>query len=311
LAKKQTRYKQNRLQQLRGFCYTAQTGSISKAAERLFLSQPSVSLQIQALERELNTQLFERHGPRITLTHDGESLFELALPLVEGVDSLDEAFAARRDTIERGRLDMAAGESTILYILPEFVDQFVHAHPGIDLRLHNVTGQEGLELLRRGEVDFAIGPMLEPYEDIIYHPVFSYDTVLITAPGHPLTKKKRVTLKDIGSHPFILPPRQLTTYRIVDRVFANHNLPYEVKLEAGGYEVIKRYVSMGLGISVVSSVCVSDDDRLAVIQVDKFFPKRTYGVVLRQGKFLTPQAKRFIELMDPSIEHPENLPERH
>jgi len=83
-----SRYKQNRLQQLRGFYYAARTKSISKAAARMQLSQPSVSLQIKALEQELGTQLFERRGPRIELTHDGQRLLELARPLVEGIDGL-------------------------------------------------------------------------------------------------------------------------------------------------------------------------------------------------------------------------------
>src|SRR3972149_5537398 len=81
-----TRYKQNRLQQLRGFCYAARKKSISKAAEKMLLSQPSVSLQIKALEQELGTQLFERRGPRIELTHDGHRLLELAGPLVDAID---------------------------------------------------------------------------------------------------------------------------------------------------------------------------------------------------------------------------------
>lgn len=302
MAGSQFRYKQNRLQQLRGFCYAAQTGSISKAAARLYLSQPSVSLQIQALEREFGAQLFERHGPRIHLTADGQALFELALPLVEGVDSLDDVFSARRDSIERGKIDIAAGESTILYILPRYVERFMAAYPGIDLRLHNVTGTQGLELLRTGKADFAVGPMVEQHEDIRYHPIFSYDTVLITAKGHPLTERKRVSLKDIGGYPLILPPKELTTYRIVDRVFSHHNIPYEVKLEAGGYEVIKKYVALGLGISVVSSVCVTDDDPLAAIPMTKYFPQRTYGVVLRRGKILSPQARKFVELLDPAID---------
>jgi len=83
-------YKHNRLQQLRGFCYATQTGSISKAAERMSLSQPSVSLQIQALERELDVVLFERRGPKIKLTPEGHILYELALPLVEGLEALPE-----------------------------------------------------------------------------------------------------------------------------------------------------------------------------------------------------------------------------
>ena len=83
-------YKGSRLPQLRSFCFAAQAGSVSKAAERMFLSQPTVSLQIQALERELKTALFERRGPRITLTPEGKTLYELALPLVEGIDALGE-----------------------------------------------------------------------------------------------------------------------------------------------------------------------------------------------------------------------------
>ena len=92
-----TRYKENRLQQLRGFCYAAEFGSISRAAERLLLRQPSVSMQIQALEREFKAALFERRGPKIALTPAGRILYELASPLVEGLDSLRESFDARRD----------------------------------------------------------------------------------------------------------------------------------------------------------------------------------------------------------------------
>jgi DNA-binding MarR family transcriptional regulator len=89
-------YKHNRLQQLKGFCYAVQTGSISRAAERMFLSQPSVSLQIQALEKELNVTLFERRGPRIRLTPEGQTLYELSLPLLEGLDTLAREVRVRK-----------------------------------------------------------------------------------------------------------------------------------------------------------------------------------------------------------------------
>src|SRR5206468_2504321 len=89
-------YKHNRLQQLRGFCAAARLGSVSRAAESLRLSQPSVSLQIKALERELGVRLFERRGPKIVLTPDGKLLGELAAGLVRDLDRLHEVFAARR-----------------------------------------------------------------------------------------------------------------------------------------------------------------------------------------------------------------------
>ena len=148
-------YKQNRLKQLRAFCFAAQTGSISKAAERVFLSQPSVSLQVRALERELNITLFERRRPRIILTPEGKVLYELASPLVEGIDTLPDTFAALCGDLESGELNIAAGESTILYILPDFTKRFADRYPGVRLHLHNVTGRDGLAQLRADTVDFA------------------------------------------------------------------------------------------------------------------------------------------------------------
>jgi len=297
-------YKQNRLKQLRAFCYTAQTGSISRAAEKLFLSQPSVSLQIQALEREMKTELLERRGPHIRLTPEGKILYEIARPMVQGIDNLPETFAAHCGNLESGELNIAAGESTILYILPEVIKQFADTYPGISLKLHNVTGRDGMEMLRADEVDFAVGSMLEVPEDIAYHPIFVYQPLLITAPDHPLAKQKKdVTLEDIAPHGLILPPRHLSTWRIVDLVFQQHNLNYRVALEAGGWEVIKKYVELGLGISIVTSICITERDHelLASIPLERFFPERSYGVVLREGKFLSPQARKFIEIMAPQF----------
>lgn len=294
-------YKQNRLKQLRAFCYTAKLGSISRAAEKLFLSQPSVSLQIQALERELDTELLERRGPHISLTPEGRILYEIARPMVQGIDTLPETFAAHCGNLESGELNIAAGESTILYILPEVVREFADTYPGISLKLHNVTGRDGMEMMRADEVDFAVGSMLEVPEDIAYHPIFVYQPLLITSLDHPLAKKRHVTLEEIAPHGLILPPRHLSTWRIVDLVFQQHNLNYRVALEAGGWEVIKKYVELGLGISIVTSICITEQDKLAKIPLDRYFPERSYGVVLRQGKFFSPQARKFIELMAPAF----------
>jgi DNA-binding transcriptional LysR family regulator len=290
-------YKQNRLKQLRAFCYAAQNQSISKAAERLFLSQPSVSLQVRALEQELDVTVFERKGPRISLTPEGQVLYELALPLVDGIDHLYDAFTERRGDLASGELNIAAGESTILYILPELMAEFARQYPGIRLRLHNVTGRDGLAQIRADEVDFAVGSMLEVPDDISYQPIYTYDTVLIAPRDHPLADIPEPTLADISPHGLILPPRHLSTWGVVDVVFRQHKLDYTVTLEAGGWEVIKKYVERGLGVSIVSAICLTDKEQLAVLPLGKYFPSRSYGVVLRRSKFLSPAAKRFIELM--------------
>ena len=89
-------YKGNQLKQLRAFCAVAKSGKMTDAAEELFLSQPAISLQIRALERELDTVLFERHGPRINMTREGQELYEMARPLVAGLPTRSSRFAYRR-----------------------------------------------------------------------------------------------------------------------------------------------------------------------------------------------------------------------
>lgn len=296
-------YKGNRLKQLRAFCYTVKLGTLSRAAEALFLSQPSVSLQLTALEKELGSVLVERRRPRVTLTAPGEALYELARPLVEGLEGLDEAFRTRVGQIGSAPLDIACGNATIQYLLPDMVAAFRARHPEVHLNLANVTGTDGLALLRSDEVDFAVGSMLDVPNDLSYEPLYHFDPLLITPPDHPLMQKDEITLEDLSPYGLILPPKRLTTYRLVDLVFQRRNVPYHVAIEVGGWEVIKQYVAMGLGISIVTGICIgeADRERLGVRNLRRYFPQRTYGVVLRKGKYLSAGARAFIDLIRPGL----------
>lgn len=294
-------YKQNRLKQLRAFCFAARSGSVSIAADELYLSQPSVTLQIQALERDMGITLFERRGPSIKLTPEGDTLYQLADPLVEAMDNLPESFAAQFGSLESGELNIAAGESTILYILPEPIQRFAEAYPKIRIKLHNVTGRDGMSMLKSDEADFAVGSMLDVPEDITYRPSITYAPYLITPLDHPLAKRENIRLEEIAPYGLILPPHHLSTWRLVDTIFKQNRVSYHVALEAGGWEVIKKYVEMGLGVSIVTEVCLTECDKVARIPLSHYFPERSYGIVLRNGKFLSPQARRFIEMMDPQF----------
>ena len=298
MARKHRYYRQSRLSQLRAFCLAVKEGGISKAAEKLELSQPTVSLQIQALEQELGEVLLERRGPRIQATPAGVALYELAVPLVEGMDTLPQALADKFGNLNSGEVNIATGESTLLYLLPAYVREFADQFPGVHLRLHNVTGRNGLAMLRSDEVDFAVASLLEVPDDMVYKSLFTFEPKLIPAMDHPLVELPEVTLEDIAEYGLILPPQNLSTWRRVDQVFRSHKLNYQVRLEVGGWEVIKRYVEEGLGISIVTSICLRQSYRLRAFSLREYFPQRTYGIVYRRGKFLTPQARRFIELID-------------
>jgi len=296
-------YKGNRLKQLRAFCTIAKLGTLSRAAEVLFLSQPSVSLQLSALEKELGARLIERRRRRVALTREGQALYDLAQPLVDGLDNLDQQFRSLSAGFVGSELNIAAGASTIQYLLPSLVRAFREQHPDVKLELYNVTGKDGLALLRSGQVDFAIGSMLDVPNDLSYEPVYSYDPMLILPLDHPLAEKTEIRLEDLSPYGLILPPQRLTTFRLVDLIFQQRKVPYRVAIEVGGWEVIKQYVAMGLGISIVTGICIGEGDhaRLAVRNMSAYFPQRTYGVVVRKGKYLSADARAFVDLVRPGL----------
>jgi DNA-binding transcriptional LysR family regulator len=193
---------------------------------------------------------------------------------------------------------IAAGESTIIYLLPRLVKQFRERYPNIHVQLRNVTGRDGLAMIRDDEVDLAFGSMLDVPSDISYQPVYSFEPALIMPLGHDLADRERVTIEDIAPYGLILPPRRLTTWRMVDRVFQQHQVPFNVTLEVGGWEVIKRYVELGFGISIVTGICLRDDDKLVAKNMSDYFPKRSYGTVMRRGKYLSAQARAFVEVAE-------------
>ena len=304
-------YKGSRLKPLRAFCQVARLGSVSRAAEALYLSQPAVTLQLQALERELGVRLLERSGRRLTPTREGELLYEMARPLVGGLDNLAAHFREQVRGLDAGELNVAAGSSTILYLLPGIVDAFRRSHPDVRLTLHNVTGAGGLDLLRNDAVDLAVGSMLDVPADLTYAPVYRFEPMLIMPLDHPLAVRQALELEDLSPYGLILPPKRLTTYRLVDLVFQQNRVPYTVALEVGGWEVIKQYVAMGLGISIVTAICLTEADRqrLAARSLARWFPSRSYGIVMRKGKFLSAQARAFVELIKPEVVAPRDYDE--
>ncbi len=293
--------KSNRHKQLRSFCMAAKVGGFSKAAELLQLSQPSVSLQIQGLEKELKAKLFIRNGPKITLTEAGKKLLELAQPLVDQMDSLPTRFTALHRPEETAEINIAAGEASILYLLPNIIETFKQRYPNVHIRLHSVSGKSGVDAIRNGDVDFAVGPMLEVPADILYKKVYRFVPVLIMPFGHPLASVDDISLSDIVQYELILPPQHLNTWRIVDDVLQKHKLGYTVSLEAWSWEIIKKYVELGLGISIVTSVALTGKEQLVAKPLSKYFPDYYYGVTMKRKGTLSLPAKNFIELIDPSF----------
>ena len=299
-------YKSDRLKPLRAFCQTVRLGSVSRAAEALFISQPAVTLQLQALEREFGVVLFERSGRRLVPSREGQVLYEMAQPLVENLDGLAERFRDKISGLDAGELRIAANSTTILYLLPKVVAAFRQLHPQVRLSLHNAITADGTDLLRSDAADLIVGSLLDVPSDLSYETVQRFEQMLITPLGHPLSSVSQLELAQIAEHPLILPPRRQVTWRLVDRIFQQQRLPYSVSLEVGGWEVIKQYVALGMGISVVPALCLGAEDarELAIRPVGSLFPPRTYGVAVRRGRPLSAQARAFIECIQPNLLSP-------
>ena len=223
----------------------------------------------------------------------------MSLPLVEGLETLPESFEEKCKHSVVGSLNIAAVEAIILYTLPEIIKRYTDSFPDIHIKLNNCAAAVGVEKVRNGEVDFAIGSTLNVPDDIAYLPIYTFEPVLITPIGHQLAKKNQVSMNDISQYGLILSPQHMSTWQMVDLVFKQYNVDYNVKLEAGGWEVLKKYVEKGLGVSIVTDICLSGNESLERVPLTQFFPKRTYGLFLRKGKVLSPAAREFIQCIDP------------
>ena len=292
--------KRDRLKQLRAFCHTARLGSITRAAEQVFSSQPSVSIQIRALEDSLGNALFERKGPRVTLTLAGRKLYELAAPLVEDIDRLPDAFAEQYEGIS-GELRIAAGEAAATFILPRILIPLREQQPGIHVNVRIGTGYQCLSWLRTYEVDLFFAAMDSRPSNVFVHSVLSYDYLLITPWDHPLHDRESVSVREMCDYPLIAHTSG-AHFRHFSEIYLQHEgAALDIVVYVDGWDVIKEYVEAGLGIAAVPDMCLRDEDRVRRIPIEDYFPPQRYGVVTRRDRLLPLAVRRFIRIADTSL----------
>ena len=292
--------KRDRLKQLRAFCHTARLGSITRAAERVFSSQPSVSLQVRALEDDLDVSLFERSGPRIALTLAGRKLYALAAPLVEDMDRLPATFAEQHEGIT-GELRLAAGETSAAFVLPRYLTEFRKRHPNIRATVRTGTGRQCLSWLRAYEVDLVFAAMdLQP-ADVEFRPVLSSTYLLITSEDHPLSGRESVTPEEVCAYPLIAHTSGTYIRQLSDMFLRQQGIAADIVVEVDGWEVIKEYVEAGLGIAFVPDLCVAERDRVSRIPFEDYLPPRRYGAITRRDRILPLAVRHFVHTMKPSL----------
>ncbi|MDO8751851.1 MAG: LysR family transcriptional regulator [Dehalococcoidia bacterium] len=284
------------LRELRSFCAAAKLRSISKAAEQLGMGQPTVTMHIKKLEKEFGVALFDRVKRPIQLTLAGAALAELAVPLVEGLDNL---VVRTTQAEEVGPVRLAATTDIIPHTLLLAVRAFLLSHPHIHLHIRSETRREVLQMVRDGEVDLGLVPGAESGADIEFEGLFAYERVLITPQGHPLAKEPLTSLAQIARWPLILMRQGSYTRTILEEEFRRRGLSYEIVVELDSMDTIKRYVAVGMGISVGPGLAIDPEDteKLGITSMATLLPVEQAGVVTLRRKALSAPAQSFMSVM--------------
>ena len=293
------------INQLSSFNEIVRTGSYSKASENLFISQSAISHQIKNLEKELHLKLFERVGNTVKLTKEGQILSDLVIRVLDDLESLKRVPAEIADC-KIGDLTIATNNAILRNVLPDVIRNFKAKFPSIRLKLisRSMTSQYISNLLE-GEVEMLIGPKFRQPLHAQINFVFwkSFDNLLCVAKGHPLSAKKRVTLSDIAKYPLILYRKGSATRDSVEEAFNLKGLPYEILMEIDDAENIKKFVGMGLGISIFSSLNLNpyDKEKFRFVVVSQFFGDLPYGIYYKRGRHITTAMKQFIKTFAPEL----------
>lgn len=290
--------KQATLHQLEVFAAIAKTGSFTKAAEELFLTQPTVSQQMKQLTKAIGVPLYEQIGRRIFLTEAGRAVLQASENISLCLDQLQETIAALQG-MKKGHLRLAT-ITTGKYFVPRLLGLFRQHYPGIKISLQIGNRQQILERLANNQDDlYFIGQPPKDLDINIRH--FLDNPLVVIAPrSHPLVKEKKISLDQLMQEPLIMRESGSGTRMAVEEFLAENRLTMNVEMEISNNEAIKQAVYGGLGLSILSIyslILEGLDGPLAVLDVDGFPIKKHWYIIYPNGKQLSIVAQTFLDYL--------------
>src|SRR5574340_1081958 len=256
--------------QLEIFEAIARLGSFTRASEELFLSQPTVSMQMKKLAEMIGAPLIEQVGKKIRLTADGQQLAQATREIFSILDHFTMSVDERRG-LKQGKLSLMA-ITTASYFAPRLLGEFAKLYPGIDVSLRVTNKEHVLASIAEGLDDlYFLG---QPPEDIdvVATPIMDNPIIVLAAPDHPLAGKKKISLERLALEPWLMREKGSGTRIAIERRFAEHGLTIHPRLELGSNEAIKQAILAGLGISALSlhALALNQPGQFAVLDVEGF-----------------------------------------
>jgi len=293
------------LKQLRYFIEVVRHNlNISRAAQTLCTSQAAISKQIHLLEEELSVQLFIRHGKRILrVTRAGQDVLETAERMLRDTENI-RAITADHTDHSRGNLAIAGTPTQIYYALPHVIQQFSASYPQVQISLSQGSPHQCADRVVTGEADLCIATeVIEEYPTLVMLPCHQWSRCIVTPRRHPLTRCKPLTLEDIARYPIITYEFTLALRSPTRVAFDRKNLKPTVVLTASDPRVIKTYVTLGLGIGLVSSTAVDarQDRNLAILDAGHLFEPGITAIGLVRDSYIRQYAYDFIRLFAPQL----------
>jgi len=287
-------------QQLEMFAAMVEEGSMRRASERVFRTGPAVSIALKKLEEEIGSPLFNKSDKKnYQLTSAGALLYSYATRILH---LKEEAISGLLDLAKckTGIVRIGANESTSLYLLPKLTHAFQVQHPGIKIEANCDNSETIIASLKDGHLDLALIALSSGEPSLTKHLVTRDEIVLITKPGHRLTKLPQVSIEtDLMDEVLISEGRKSSLYEEVTQAFRRVGAKFDPAVSNVSIETIKRMVAQGVGVGFVPSICVHDEERrgeLAIITVEGVSHKRELRIVQRSGESLSPAAHAFLKV---------------
>jgi DNA-binding transcriptional LysR family regulator len=286
------------LHQLKVFEATARHGSFTRAAEELYLTQPTVSIQVKQLTKAVGLPLFEQIGKRLYLTQAGQKLLDTCQQVFEGLDQFEMAVADIKG-MKQGQLKIAV-ITTAKYFVPRLLGPFCQRYPGIDISLKVTNHQHIQERMVNNEDDLYIisQPLEQP--DLTVHPFLDNPLVVLAPKEHPLAGRQNIPIQALDGESFIMREPGSGTRQAIQSLFEEHEVEVRVRLELGSNEAIKHAIAGGLGISVLSLHTIISEGtagEFAILDVDHFPIERQWYISHLAGKQLSVVADTFLSYM--------------
>jgi LysR family transcriptional regulator, low CO2-responsive transcriptional regulator len=286
------------LHQLKVFTAVARQNSFTRAAEELFLTQPTVSMQVKQLAKTVGLPLFEQVGKKLYLTTAGKELYAACQDIFERL-SLFEIAVADIKGLKQGTLRIAV-VTTAKYVIPRILGPFCQRYPGIEISLTVSNHQDMIDSMMANQNDLYI--LSHPPEDmdLHVHPFLENPLVVLAPRNHPLCDEKNIPLERLSQEPFIMREPGSGTRKEVQKIFDSHDLSLKVRLDLGSNEAIKQAVAGGLGVSVLSKHTLALEgasSQLKILDVVGFPIERHWYVIHPAGKQLSAISATFHEYL--------------